>query len=78
MTALQPGGARGYRSQLYSPLSASYAGVAGLICDSWIKFNVSWTCGANLSHGWSGKLQSGVARAAINASLNVCIAHSER
>ncbi len=76
MTALQPGGARGYLSQLYGPLRASYADMFGLICDALSKLSVSCTCSANLSHSWRGKLRSVVARDAINASLNVCIARS--
>ena len=76
MIALHPGGASGYRSQLYGPLSASYAEIFGLILEARSKFSVSCTCGVNLSHNCSGKSWSVVVSAAMNASLNVWIARS--
>ena len=76
MMALHPGGGSGYLSQLYGPLSASYAKMLGLALAFCSKFNVFCTCGANLSHSCNGNSLSVVARAAMNASLNVWIAFS--
>ncbi len=44
--------------------------------DARIMLSMSCTCGVILSHNCSGKLLSVIAKAAMKASLNVCIACS--
>jgi hypothetical protein len=65
---LHPGGVSRYLSQLYGPLRASYAKMLGLILDFHSKVNVFRTC--------NGNTLSVIARATMNASLNVWIALS--
>ncbi len=73
-TAMHPRGVRGYLFQSYGPCRTSYAEIVGSIRDVHIMLRVLTTCIISLSHNRNGKLRSVVASAAMNASLNVCIA----
>ncbi len=68
MIARVPNGAKGYLFQSYGPARISYADLVGLIRDGDGRRRLmeSWTCGANLSHSWTGNSLSVVPKAAIN------------
>jgi hypothetical protein len=62
--------------QSYAPFIILYADTVGSIRDAHNMLSVSWTWGVSLSHNWSKNLLSVVAKAAMNAALNVWIACS--